>query len=109
MAGTCSCCLPQCVPRRACTPADSNNPCVVKPCTKLQHALTPRTDQSSSQAALPRPLAKYLNPLSPPLSFTQTKDKWGFQMTARYDMYAEFFNRFVQHDFKPQVVRDPAL
>lgn len=39
----------------------------------------------------------------------QVKDKWGFQMTARYDMYAEFFNEFVQPNFKPQVIRDPAL
>ncbi|GLI61457.1 hypothetical protein VaNZ11_003848 [Volvox africanus] len=39
----------------------------------------------------------------------QTKDKWGFQMTARYEMYAEFFNRFVQPDFKPQIIRDSTL
>ncbi|PNW88284.1 hypothetical protein CHLRE_01g022650v5 [Chlamydomonas reinhardtii] len=39
----------------------------------------------------------------------QTKDKWGFQMTARYDMYADFFAKFVKPDFKPQVIRDPAL
>lgn len=39
----------------------------------------------------------------------QVKDKWGFQMTARYDMYAEFLTNFVKHDFKPQVVRDPSL
>ncbi len=30
-------------------------------------------------------------------------------MTARYDLYADFFSRFVQHGFQPQVVRDPAL
>ncbi|KXZ53165.1 hypothetical protein GPECTOR_7g1057 [Gonium pectorale] len=39
----------------------------------------------------------------------QTKDKWGFQMTARYDMYADFFARYVRPDFKPQILRDPAL
>ena len=30
-------------------------------------------------------------------------------MTARYDMYADFFGQYVQHGFKPQVVRDPSL
>ncbi len=39
----------------------------------------------------------------------QVKDKWGFRQTARYDMYADFFGRFVRHDFQPQVVRDPSL
>ncbi|PRW56067.1 beta-ureidopropionase [Chlorella sorokiniana] len=39
----------------------------------------------------------------------QLKDKWGFRMTARYDMYAEQLARYVQHDFTPQVIRDPSL
>lgn len=39
----------------------------------------------------------------------QIKDKWGFRMTARYEMYAELFARYIKHDFKPQIVRDPAL
>jgi beta-ureidopropionase len=39
----------------------------------------------------------------------QVKDKWGFRQTARYDMYAALFARFVRHDFRPQVVRDPSL
>jgi hypothetical protein len=39
----------------------------------------------------------------------QTRDKWGFQMTARYELYAELMARFVRPDFKPQLVRDPAL
>ncbi|KAG1679667.1 hypothetical protein FOA52_006184 [Chlamydomonas sp. UWO 241] len=39
----------------------------------------------------------------------QTKDKWGFQMTSRYDMYAEFLAKYTQPDFKPQVVRDPSM
>ena len=30
-------------------------------------------------------------------------------MTARYDMYAEQLARYVQHDFKPQVIKDPSL
>ena len=35
----------------------------------------------------------------------QTKDKWGFQMTARYEMYADLFNRYVQPGFAPQRVQ----
>jgi beta-ureidopropionase len=37
------------------------------------------------------------------------KDKWCFQMTARYEMYAEGLAKYIRHDFKPQVVRDPSL
>mmetsp|Transcript_2382 Transcript_2382/g.3986 ORF Transcript_2382/g.3986 Transcript_2382/m.3986 type:complete len:397 (-) Transcript_2382:233-1423(-) len=39
----------------------------------------------------------------------QTKDKWGFPMTARHDMYAELLARYVRLDFKPQLIRDPSL
>jgi len=39
----------------------------------------------------------------------QVKDKWGFQMTARYDMYAEFLNEFIKPDYKPQIIKDPGL
>ena len=39
----------------------------------------------------------------------QTKDKWGFPLTARYDMYAQFFNDYLQPGFNPQVIRDPSL
>lgn len=39
----------------------------------------------------------------------QLKDKWGFRMTARYDMYVEQLQRYVRHNFKPQVVKDPSL
>lgn len=37
------------------------------------------------------------------------KDKWGFQMTARYPLYAEGLANYIKHDFKPQVIRDPSL
>ena len=37
----------------------------------------------------------------------QVKDKWGFQMTARYDMYAEFFRKFTDMNYEPQVIRGP--
>lgn len=39
----------------------------------------------------------------------QVKDKWGFQMTARYDLYNTFFNDFSRMDYKPQIIRDPSL
>jgi len=39
----------------------------------------------------------------------QVKDKWGFQMTARYDMYAKFLSEFVQPSYEPQVIKDPSI
>ncbi|XP_047336262.1 beta-ureidopropionase [Impatiens glandulifera] len=39
----------------------------------------------------------------------QLKDKWGFRMTARYDVYAELLGRYVRPDFEPQVISDPLL
>ncbi len=39
----------------------------------------------------------------------QLKDKWGFRMTARYELYADLLQRFVAPDFKPQRVKDPSL
>ena len=39
----------------------------------------------------------------------QVRDKWGFRMTARYDMYAEFLASYVKPGFEPQIIRDPAL
>ncbi|KAG6542092.1 hypothetical protein Mapa_016510 [Marchantia paleacea] len=39
----------------------------------------------------------------------QVKDKWGFRLTARYELYAKFFSDYIKPDFKPQVVRDPFL
>ena len=44
-----------------------------------------------------------------PCACSQVKDKWGFQMTARYKMYAELLARYVDAGFKPQIVRDPSL
>lgn len=34
----------------------------------------------------------------------QIKDKWGFTMTQRLDLYAESLKNAVKHDFEPQVV-----
>jgi len=39
----------------------------------------------------------------------QYKDKWGFHMTARYPMYADFLSNFIQPDYKPQVIKDPSI
>ncbi|KAL4180214.1 hypothetical protein AMTRI_Chr13g91000 [Amborella trichopoda] len=39
----------------------------------------------------------------------QVKDKWGFQMTARYEMYAEELSHYLKPDFKPHVITDPLL
>lgn len=39
----------------------------------------------------------------------QLKDKWGFRMTARYEMYADLLARYVKPDFEPQVISDPLL
>jgi beta-ureidopropionase len=37
------------------------------------------------------------------------KDKWCFQMTARYELYAEGLANYLKPDFQPQVIRDPSL
>jgi beta-ureidopropionase len=37
------------------------------------------------------------------------KDKWCFQMTARYEMYADLLAEYLEHDFQPQVIRDPEM
>ena len=36
----------------------------------------------------------------------QTRDKWGFNMTARYEMYAGLLTDFVKLGFQPQVRMD---
>ncbi|KAG2385665.1 hypothetical protein C9374_003480 [Naegleria lovaniensis] len=39
----------------------------------------------------------------------QVKDKWMFQSTSRYEMYAKELNDFIKPTFKRQIVRDPSL
>uniref|UniRef100_A0A1D1ZBW9 Beta-ureidopropionase n=1 Tax=Anthurium amnicola TaxID=1678845 RepID=A0A1D1ZBW9_9ARAE len=39
----------------------------------------------------------------------QIKDKWGFQMTARYELYGETLSQNLKPDFAPQVIVDPLL
>ena len=34
----------------------------------------------------------------------QVRDRWGFQMTGRFEMYAELLGRYVAPGFAPQVV-----
>ncbi|XP_056319416.1 beta-ureidopropionase [Danio aesculapii] len=36
----------------------------------------------------------------------QIADKWNFKMTGRYEMYAEELKKAIQHDFKPNVMKD---
>lgn len=37
----------------------------------------------------------------------QLKDKWGFRMTSRYDMYANTLSQYLDPDFTPQIITDP--
>ncbi|GAV69539.1 CN_hydrolase domain-containing protein [Cephalotus follicularis] len=39
----------------------------------------------------------------------QLKDKWGFSMTARYELYEELLGSYLKPNFKPQVISDPLL
>ncbi|PRP76592.1 hypothetical protein PROFUN_15001 [Planoprotostelium fungivorum] len=39
----------------------------------------------------------------------QVRDKWGYQMTARYPMYADFLREYKEPDYQPQLIRDPGL
>eukprot|EP00667_Euglena_gracilis_P011446 EG_transcript_11709 len=39
----------------------------------------------------------------------QVRDKWMFQATARYELYAKLLHDYVQPDFTPQRVTDPSL
>lgn len=39
----------------------------------------------------------------------QVRDKWGFQLTARHELYAALLSRYVEQDFVPQVISGPTL
>ncbi|KAK4750037.1 hypothetical protein SAY87_027486 [Trapa incisa] len=39
----------------------------------------------------------------------QLKDKWGFRMTARYEVYELLLHQYLRPDFEPQVISDPLL
>ncbi|XP_053611873.1 uncharacterized protein LOC128676014 [Plodia interpunctella] len=36
----------------------------------------------------------------------QIKDKWGFTMTQRLELYAESLNKAIKHDYEPQIVKN---
>lgn len=36
----------------------------------------------------------------------QIKDKWGFRMTQRLDLYGEKFTEAAKLDYKPQIVKE---
>lgn len=38
----------------------------------------------------------------------QTKDKWGFRMTQRLDLYAESLSRAIRPDYKMDIIKDPS-
>ncbi|KAK1359176.1 putative beta-ureidopropionase [Heracleum sosnowskyi] len=39
----------------------------------------------------------------------QLKDKWGFRMTARYELYKDMLARYVEPNFEPQIISDPSV
>ncbi|CAF1315442.1 unnamed protein product [Adineta ricciae] len=39
----------------------------------------------------------------------QMKDKWGFRMTQRLDLYADSFARAIRPDYKMDIVKDPNM
>jgi len=39
----------------------------------------------------------------------QVKDQWGFQMTARYELYAQLLGEYIDINYQPQIIRDPIL
>ena len=39
----------------------------------------------------------------------QVRDKWGFQMTQRLQMYADALTAAARHDFRPQVIADQGM
>ena len=45
----------------------------------------------------------------PRVAPAQVMDRWGFRLTARFDMYARLLSSYVQHDYERQEVRDPSL
>ncbi|DBB06655.1 hypothetical protein WJX77_003362 [Trebouxia sp. C0004] len=36
----------------------------------------------------------------------QVRDQWGFQMTARYEIYAKLLQDYIQPEFRPQVIKE---
>ncbi len=38
----------------------------------------------------------------------QMKDKWGFRMTQRLDLYADSFARAIRPDYTMDIIKDPS-
>jgi beta-ureidopropionase len=36
----------------------------------------------------------------------QVKDHWGFRLTQRLPLYAESLTNAIQHEYKPQIIKD---
>ena len=39
----------------------------------------------------------------------QMKDKWGFRMTQRLDLYADSLSRAIRPDYKMDIIKDAGL
>ena len=39
----------------------------------------------------------------------QVRDQWGFQLTARYEMYAKQLGDYMHPHYEPEVVKDASL
>ncbi|KAN0003208.1 hypothetical protein ACTFIZ_009372 [Dictyostelium cf. discoideum] len=39
----------------------------------------------------------------------QVKDKWNFQMTARYELYAKFLTDYINPNYQPNIIKDPSM
>ena len=35
----------------------------------------------------------------------QIKDKWGFHMTSRFDLYSDLLTKYTNPDFKPNIIK----
>ena len=43
------------------------------------------------------------------LAGMQVRDQWGFQLTARYEMYAKQLGNNIHPHYEPEVVKDASL
>ena len=43
------------------------------------------------------------------LAGMQVRDQWGFQLTARYEMYAKQLGDYVHVHYEPEIVTDSSL
>lgn len=43
------------------------------------------------------------------LTGMQVRDQWGFQLTARYEMYAKQLKDYVHPHYEPEIIKDASL